>query len=82
MPQELVEMLKVLHMDKDGDGQLKFEIFSDKVEKEVGDACACRFIGKLLPTPTAAPSAAIAAIRSATGLSKHHLFIDKRPHQC
>lgn len=82
LPQEIVDMLKVLHVDKHGDGQLKFEKFFNKVEKEVGDACACRFIGKLLPTLSGAPSAIGAAIRSATGLSKQRLLIDERPHQC
>lgn len=51
LPQDIIDILRVLHMNKDGDGQLKFESFSATVEKDVSERNACHFVGKFLPHP-------------------------------
>lgn len=80
IPSEIVDKIKMLRMDKDDGGQLKVSRFSEKIEKEISETFVARFIGKLLPLPSAAPSAIISNIWNAAGLSKQSLLIDKRLH--
>lgn len=67
IPSEIVVKIKMLRMGKDDGGQLKVSRFSEKVEKEISETFAARFIRKLHPLPSAAPSAVISAIRNAAG---------------
>lgn len=77
LPPDVLYKMRLLRLDTDEEGTMKFASFSSQVEKEVED----KYICKLLPH-TLALAALFSALRNAQSIPKHDLIIERSPNQC